>query len=240
MPVDGISYLQTEFDAAILGPIDGRGAALQNAYNRIELYMIERRASARRQDVVQAILDLEFEDFDWTAKVGVLTNLTLGGVGTTGFVFASALLYLARHPGARALLCAEPQRLAAAVEEFLRFYAPSPHDGRRILKAIEVDGVAMSPGDYVILSFGAASRDPNIFESPHEIRLDRPLPNRHLAFGRGIHRCIGSHLARLEIRIGIETFLAEVAEFSVSDAFEPSYQISNTRVMESLPLHLGW
>ncbi len=239
MDADDITRIQATFDRAILGPVEGRGAAAQEAFEDVERYLRARQAGPRRDDVVQGILDLEFEGFDWKAKVGTFANLTLGGVGTTGFVFASALLHLARNPDARRWLTEDPARMRAAVEELIRFYAPSPHDGRRVMRDVEVDGSRFAKGEYVILSYGAASRDPAVFECPHEIVLDRKLPNRHTAFGSGIHRCIGNQLARIQLRVGLQEFLAEIPDFSVPEDFTPVYEISNTRVMQELRLVIG-
>ncbi len=240
MPTDAIDFLQTAFDEAILGPVEGRGAALQRGYDYIDDYMKQRQANPTGSgDLVEAIVNLDSELFDWEAKVGILTNLTIGGIGTTGFVFASALYYLVDKPELRRELGSDPDKMQAAVEEFIRFYAPSPHDGRRALDDARVGDVEVKKGEYVLNNYGAASRDPAVFECPHEVKLDRGLPNRHMAFGHGIHRCVGSHLARLELRIGIETFLTEIPEYSVPAGFEPEYEISATRVMKELPLLIG-
>jgi cytochrome P450 len=236
MPVGDVEGLQREFDLAILGPVAGRGAALQRAFDYVEAYLRRREEEPRRDDVVQAILDLDADGVDWDAKVGILANLTLGGVGTTGFVIASAIQHLADRPEDRARLVADPALLPGAIEELIRFFAPSPHDGRRVTAPVEVGGVAFAPGDYVILSFGAASRDPAVFDRPDELVLDRPLPNRHMAFGSGLHRCVGLHLAKLELRVGLEVFLREVPDYALAPGFAPAYQISNTRVIERLPL----
>ncbi len=238
MPTDGVAELQAALDAAILGPIDGRAAASARAHDQIEAYMRQRQEAPRNDDVVQAVLDFAFEGIGWEERISILTTLTLGGIGTTGFVFASAILYLARHPEERAALLADPARMPAAIEEFIRFYAPSPHDGRRATTDVDVDGVQIKAGQYVVLSYGAASRDPEIFDRPHEVDLERPLPNRHMAFGGGIHRCIGSHLARLELRVGIEIFLQSFPDYTIDEDFEPALQISNTRVMERLPVRV--
>jgi cytochrome P450 len=125
--------------------------------------------------------------------------------------------------------------LPTAIEEFLRFYASAPQLGRKATKDTEVSGTTIPEGDSVILSFGAASRDPDICPVPTSVVLDR-APNRHLAFGAGPHRCIGSHLARLNLRIGLETFLSRLPDFDVPPDFHPVYQIGVTRDMVELPL----
>lgn len=239
MPVDEIEYLQGKFEIGIVGPLEKRAAAMQDATDYIAAYLAKRAEEPPRGDVVSAILELDFDGFDWDAKVSALTTLTLGGVGTTGYAIASSLHYLATHPEQRKRLIAEPTLWPAAVEEFLRYFSASPHDGRRVTKPVTVAGLGLDKGDYVIMSYGAASRDPAVFENPHDVVIDRPLPNRHLSFGYGIHRCIGSHLARLEMTASLQEFLACYPDFSVPQDFEPEYQINNTVVMVSLPLILG-
>ena len=100
---------------------------------------------------------------------------------------------------------------------------------------VEISGTRMAPGDRVLLSFGAASRDPSQCERPDEIDLARS-PNRHLAFGAGNHSCIGASLARLILEIGYAEFLTRIPEFTVADGFEPQYETGNTRHMIELPI----
>src|SRR5690606_29506975 len=122
--------------------VEGRGAALQRGYDYIDDYMKQRQAEPTGSgDLVEAIVDLDSDIFDWEAKVGILTNLTIGGIGTTGFVFASALYYLVDKVELRRELSTDPDKMQAAVEELIRFYAPSPHDGRRALGDAQVGDV---------------------------------------------------------------------------------------------------
>jgi cytochrome P450 len=106
---------------------------------------------------------------------------------------------------------------------------------RRVKRDVEISGTRMAPGDRVLLSFGAASRDPTQCERPDEIDLARS-PNRHLAFGAGNHSCIGASLARLILEIGYAEFLTRIPEFTVADGFEPQYETGNTRHMIELPI----
>jgi cytochrome P450 len=212
---------------------------MQAAVGRQEKYLAQRAKEPSRGDIVNAILDIDAEGVDWTVKASVLSTLTLGGVGTTGYAISSALHYLATHPEERKRLIENPELWLTATEEFLRFFAASPHDGRRVTRDTSVAGTELKPGEYVLMNYGAGSRDPDVFEQPYEVVLDRPLPNRHISFGYGVHRCIGSHLARLEVRVGLQEFLARYPDFSVPDDFEPSYQINNSVTLEQLPLLLS-
>jgi cytochrome P450 len=184
---------------------------------------------------VDAILAFDAPGYEFINKAGTLSQLTQGGIGTTGFVFAGALYHLATHANDRHRLVEDFSLLPTAIEEFLRFYASAPQLGRRATKDTEMAGTTIAAGDFVILSFGAASRDPAVCPVPTSVELDR-LPNRHLAFGAGPHRCIGSHLARFNLRVGLETFLSRIPDFEIPPGFEPVYQVGVTRDMVELPL----
>ncbi|MEU6558090.1 cytochrome P450 [Nocardia nova] len=128
--------------------------------------------------------------------LGILGLVIGGGFDTTTALTAHALEWLSQHPDQRQMLSDERETLLdSATEEFLRFYAPAPGDGRTIAEDCEVAGKQFAEGDRVWLSWAMANRDPEVFEDPNEIILDRHR-NRHYSFGLGIHRCIGSNVAR--------------------------------------------
>jgi len=235
MPLEDMPYLQKCFQAGIVGPRDGRAASMKRAQDYIAAYLEKRAGEAPRGDVVDAILAFEWPEYEFVDKAGTLSQLTQGGVGTTGFVFAGSLLHLAQFPDARRALHEDLSKVPTAVEEFLRFYASAPHLGRRAVGDTEVGGAQIRNGDFVLVSVGAASRDPAVCPFPSRVDIDR-TPNRHLAFGAGPHRCVGSHLARLNLRIGLERFLARIPDFTLPDEFVPQYQVGTTRDMVSLPL----
>jgi cytochrome P450 len=238
MSREDMAFMQQKFEVGMLGPLEARAPAMQAAMLRMEEYLQRRQSEAPRGDIIDEILRLEFDGFGWEQRVMTLTTLTLGGVGTTGYVLASALYYLATHPHERRRMLEDPDIWPTAIEEFLRFYPPSPHDGRRLTQPRTVGNQHVNEGEYVVIHYGAANRDPAIFEDPAVLRLDRALPNRHMSFGFGRHRCVGSHLARLEIRTGLRRFLEAFPDYAVPVDFTPVYQISNTRVIERLPLIL--
>lgn len=165
-----------------------------------------------------------------------MSQLTIGGIGTTGFVFAGGLHHLATHAQDRRLLVEDPSRINRAVDEFLRLFMGAPNMARRATTDVTVGGVRIRAGDRVLMSFGAASRDPAVCERPNEVDIARRQV-RHLAFGSGGHRCIGASLARPILKIGFERFLARIPDFAVPEAFEPTYETGNTRHMLELPLY---
>ncbi|WP_020104912.1 cytochrome P450 [Nocardia sp. 348MFTsu5.1] len=128
--------------------------------------------------------------------LGMLNLLIGGGFDTTTALTAHALEWLSENPDEREVLSRDRDDLLdPATEEFLRFYTPAPGDGRTIAADLELDGKQLKEGDRLWLSWAMANRDPEIFHDPNDIVLDR-TGNRHFSFGIGMHRCIGSNLAR--------------------------------------------
>jgi len=114
-------------------------------------------------------------------------------------------------------LIADPALIKTAVEEFLRFESPNQLGNRITVERTELGGVALAPGTQITLCIGAANRDPAVFEAPQELDIGR-TPNRHLAFGSGIHQCAGVGVARLEGAVAIGRFLARFPRYSLSAA----------------------
>lgn len=231
-PAD-MPYLLEVF--SLSGPMEQRAANFALGMAKIEAYLAQRRDEAPRGDVVDALLAFEHDGYSWNDKVGTLCQLTIGGIGTTGFALSGGLHYLATHPQDRERLVAEPRRIPRAIDEFLRMFMGAPNMARRAKADVDIGGAHIAAGERVLLSFGAASRDPQICPHPNDIDLDRS-PNRHLAFGAGNHSCIGGSLARLMLRVGYETFLERIPRFTVAEGFEPQYETGNTRHMLALPL----
>ena len=138
----------------------------------------------------------------------------VGGIDTTWSVLGASLFHLATHSEDLARLVAEPELLPTAVEEFLRLYSPVTI-GRLILADSDVGGCPVHAGQRILMNFGSANRDPEAFDDPDTIVLDREN-NRHLTFGSGIHRCVGSNLARLELRVGLREWLRRFPRFELA------------------------
>ncbi|HZZ52330.1 MAG TPA: cytochrome P450 [Pseudonocardia sp.] len=220
---------------SLSGPMEERGPNFAKGMAKIEEYLRRRSQDPSRGDIVDALLAFEHPDYGWTGKVGTLSQLTIGGIGTTGYVFAGGLHHLATHPIDRRLLIEDPDRIGRALDEFLRFYMGAPNMARRATVDVELGGTPIRAGDRVLLSFGAASRDPAVTERPNVVDITRRQV-RHLAFGAGNHRCIGASLARPILKIGFEQFLRRIPDFAVPDGFEPRHETGNTRHMLELPL----
>lgn len=202
---------------------------------KIEEYLKQRQSAAPRGDIVDALLAFEHEGYGWMDKVGTMCQLTIGGIGTTGYAFSGGLYHLATTPADRKLLVEDRSKLPKAVEEFLRLFLGVPLMARRTTTDAEIGGQKIPAGDRILLSFGAASRDPAVCEDPDRIDVTRRAV-KHLAFGSGVHRCIGQPLARMAINVGYDQFLTRIPDFAVPDGFEPRYETGSTRHMVELPL----
>nr|GLK40038.1 cytochrome P450 monooxygenase [Rhodococcus wratislaviensis] len=132
-----------------------------------------------------------------------------------GAVLGSIATHLARDPELQDHLRSTPDRIPDAVEEFLRLYAPYRVFARTAKHDVEIRGQKIPAGEPITMMFPSANRDEDVFERPHEFDMDR-MPNKHIAFGRGPHRCPAASLARLEIRIAIETLLAKTQSFALA------------------------
>lgn len=162
-------------------------------------------------DVFGDLARAEFEGRSLTRDelLGYGYLMLAGGRDTVIASIAGALWHLAAHPAAVEALRADPSLVPTSVEEYLRHLSPLPYIGRTVAVDTELDGQPFSEGELVSLSFATANRDPRVFEAPDECRIDR-TPNRHVAFGHGPHTCLGAPLARMELAVVIERFLAKV------------------------------
>jgi cytochrome P450 len=165
---------------------------------------------------------------------GSLRLLLIAGIATTWSAIGSCLWHLAMHPNDRRRLAADPDLIPTAVEEFLRAYA-SATVAREVVKETKINGCVFKPGQMVLLSFGAANRDPDKFPDADRVVIDRPK-NPHVAFGLGIHRCIGSNLARMEINVALQEWLARIPEFRLDPAIEVKWSEGQGRGLRRLPM----
>jgi cytochrome P450 len=169
--------------------------------------------------------------------LGTAMLILVAGIDTTWSSIGSALWHLATHPEDRRRLVAEPELMPTAVEELLRAYSPVTM-ARVVTEEVEVNGRTLCPGERVLLSFPSANRDPEVFPDADRVVLDR-AQNRHIAFGAGIHRCAGSNLARMELRVAIEEWLRAVPEFSLEDPAAVTWAGGQVRGPRTLPVVFG-
>ncbi|WP_028659200.1 cytochrome P450 [Nocardioides insulae] len=168
---------------------------------------------------------------------GTMVLLLIAGIDTTWSAIGASLWHLAQTPSDRARLAAEPELMKTAMEEFLRAYAPVTM-ARLVKDDMEFAGVKMKADDWVLLPFPAANRDPEHFEQADEVIIDREV-NRHAAFGLGIHRCVGSHLARMELKVALEVWMERIPEFTLACPEGVAWSTGQIRGPRALPLRLG-
>ena len=166
--------------------------------------------------------------------LGVAALVLIAGVDTTWSAIGSSLWHLATHPDDRRRMVADPDVMPLAVEELLRAYSPVTM-ARVVTEDVEFEGCPMKAGDKVLMNFPAANRDPEAFEDADRVVLDREL-NRHVAFGSGIHRCAGSNLARMELRVALEEWLRRIPEFRLADGAEVTWAGGQVRGPRQLPV----
>lgn len=191
--------------------------------------LIQRRRAHPEDDLVSTVAAWDVPEEE---LLGLCMLLFLAGLDTVTAQLAFAFWHLAEHPAERAALTAEPLRVPAAVEEFMRAYT-IVLPGRKLTRDAEVEGCPMKAGDMVLLPLTMANRDPRAFADAGEVVLDREK-NRHLGFGAGTHRCLGAHLARAEMRIAIEEWHRVIPDYRVSgEVVEYVYQVLG---LDNLPL----
>ncbi|MCW2529414.1 MAG: cytochrome, partial [Pseudonocardiales bacterium] len=148
--------------------------------------------------------------------------LIAGGTATTANLTSQSLVWLYQHPDVRQRLIDHPELMERAVEEFLRYFAPSQALARTIIKDVEFQGCPMKEGDRALLAWASANRDESAgFENPDELDIER-WPNRHTSFGIGVHRCAGSHLGRAMARQLITEVITRMPDYVIDlDAAVP-------------------
>jgi len=201
-------------------------------------HIAERRARPR-DDLIDYLINVRIEGRPLSDEHvnGTLRLLLIAGIDTTWSAIGSCLWHLAGNPQDRRRLVAEPSLVPSAVEEFLRAYAPVTM-AREVVKETQIGGCTFTPGHMVLLSFPAANRDPAAFPEADRVVLDRK-ENRHAAFGLGIHRCVGSNLARMEIRVALEEWLARIPDFCLDPQAPVTWSQGTVRGPRQLPVLFG-
>lgn len=200
----------------------------------------EAAAPSGRDDLMASIVggSVAGRPLSLDEQVSMIRLLLIGGFDTTAIALATAVWWLARHPGDLARLRAEPALIDSFIEDVVRYTSPSTYLRRVATAEVDLGGSHLQPGDQLLAAFGAANRDPAKFDRPDEILLDRK-PNPHLGFGAGHHRCVGSFFAKLEMRLAVEELLARYRSFAL-DTDRPVLLGSGlNQGITGLPLILG-
>lgn len=240
VPIGDLEFLVAAVENGTFAqPPSERAVHFAGIFKYMEDYLRTRQQEPPRDDIVSTIVkNVTYPDgskapFDH--QVSILVDITFGGIATTTYVMASAIRYLAEHPADREALIDNPEYMATAIEEFARIYAPVVALGRTCTRDTSVAGTAMKEGDFVMLNYAASSRDPKVIENPQKIDITRSSV-LHSAFGVGPHRCIGSNLARLEMRCFLEEWLKRIPSFGVKPGTVPRYETGFLRSMRELKL----
>jgi hypothetical protein len=197
---------------------------------------IERRKLHPDDDLISELVHTSHdgEPLEDGLVLGIVGLVMIAGIDTTWSSIGSSLWHLANHPDHTARLAAQPELMASAVEELLRAYSPVTM-ARVVTSDTEFGGCQMREGDKVLMNFPAANRDPEAFERPDEVVLDR-MVNRHVAFGSGIHRCAGSNLARMELTVALEEWIGRIPRFRLAEGAEVSWAGGQVRGPRVLPV----
>jgi cytochrome P450 len=201
---------------------------------------IEHRKKHPTDDLISTLMNARDKDGQPLSDAHVLGSLRLlliAGIDTTWSAIGASLWHLAKTPADRERLIAEPELMPTAVEELLRAYAPVTM-AREVMKETVISGCPVKPGNMVLLSFPAANRDPAMFPDAGNVVIDRK-ENRHAAFGLGIHRCVGSNLARMEMTVAIEEWLKRIPDFRLDPAGQVTWSEGTVRGRRQLPVLFG-
>ena len=200
----------------------------------------EARRKEPREDLISAMANAE-EDGQRLSRDDLLINLVLvlvAGNETTRNLIGNGTLALLKNPSELQRLRDNPGLLDSAIDEFLRYDSPVQLDSRFVKEEVEIGGKRISPGQLIVCVLGAANRDPEVFPNPDALDIGR-APGNHMAFGRGIHYCLGAPLAKLEARIAFTALLSRFKSLSLAE--EPRYRNQVTlRGLEALWLEAEW
>lgn len=206
-------------------------------------YYLQQITAQRRadpgDDLISMLLEQEIDGEPLTPDhvVGTIALLLIAGIDTTWSAIGASLWHLAQHPDDRRRWIEDPAVRPLAIEEFLRFYAPVTM-ARLVAEDTQIGECPVKAGDWTLLSFPAANRDPEAFEDADTFIIDRAR-NRHAAFGLGIHRCVGSNLARMELTVAVDEWMKRFGDFELSNPEAVRWATGQVRGPRELPVRIA-
>jgi cytochrome P450 len=228
----------------------GSGAAMMSTEDEVRLgaqreandrfiRLIEERRREPRGDLLTEMLHAEFAGtrFSQEELLGILHLLLVAGLDTVTDSLSCFYAFLAQHSDHRRRIVDDPDIIPNAVEEMLRYESPVPFVPRIAAAASRLSGTNIEPGDQLVLLIGSANTDERAHDDADRVDFDREAI-RHFAFGAGIHRCLGSHLARLELRVSLREWHRRIPEYRLRDGVELEFS-PVLRQVEHLPLVFG-
>jgi cytochrome P450 len=201
-----------------------RQANAGDVYRYFEAVIAERRREAPRDDLLSKLLTTDVDGARLSDEeiIDISFLMILAGLDTITDTLTCSFKFLAEHPSHRQRIVDDPSIIPSAVEELLRWETPVMTIIRVAHADAEIEGCPVRNGDFVLACLGSANTDENEFENPDEVVFERN-PNRHIAFGGGIHRCLGSHLARQELRVALREWHRRLPHYDLPAGFVPEY-----------------
>lgn len=235
-----IDNLVVQLHTEVATGITTGGARKLTEYAESVVDRREKTGEPPGDDFISAVIggEVDGRPLNRDEKVGLVRQVLIGAFDTTSLTIASGVWWLAQHPDDAQRLRENSSLLATASEEMVRFASASTYLTRTVAQDTELGGTRLHPGEKVLMCFGAANRDPDAFTDPEKLILDR-RPNPHLGFGLGLHRCVGSHLAKLQLQVALEEFLRRYSEFHLDTAGHIELSSGLGQGIISLPLILG-
>jgi cytochrome P450 len=242
LPLERLEYFLELKDGIIrpqeLGATDERAARADAGRKIYALFeeAIDARLAQPTDDLLTWMLgeEVEGEKLSRQQVLDICYLLLIAGLDTVTASLDTFVAYLARHPERRRMAVERPQLLDGVIEELLRHETPVVAVPRKVVQEVTLSGVTLAPGERVTLLIGSANADDAGFPGADEVDFER-RPNRHLAFGGGPHRCLGSHLARMELRAALDEFHKRVPVYSLPPGTELAYSVG-IRQVDPLPL----
>ena len=240
LPLEDSDYFR-ETVHMVLEEIGAEFGERQGAFEKLDAYLgmhVRDHIENPKDDLIGFLLNAKIYDQPLSPEhvVGTIILLMVAGIDTTWSSIGSSIWHLAQHPSDLQRMVNEPELLPTAIEELLRMYAPVTL-ARIVSQDAEIGGCPVKAGDSVLLPFPAANRDPEVFPDADKVIIDRE-ENRHVAFGLGIHRCLGSNLARLELRVAVEVFIQRFPKFELANPSSVTWSLGQVRGPRKLPVRI--
>jgi cytochrome P450 len=240
LPLEDSDYFR-ETVHMVLEEIGAEFGERMGAFEKLDAYLtmhVQDHIDNPKDDLIGFLLNAKIYDQPLSPEhvVGTIILLMVAGIDTTWSSIGSSIWHLAQHPSDLQRMVNEPELLPTAIEELLRMYAPVTM-ARIVTEDAEIGGCPVKRGDSVLLPFPAANRDPEVFPDADKVIIDRE-ENRHVAFGLGIHRCLGSNLARLELRVAVEVFIQRFPKFELADPSSVTWSLGQVRGPRKLPVRV--
>ncbi|OCC25575.1 hypothetical protein MB02_02785 [Croceicoccus estronivorus] len=239
---DRAQFLRWNLDT--LAGSDFTSPAALKAYGEMDAYwkrLVAERRVNKGSDLISQILHhdkagLELSDAEIAGFCSLLHDASQN---TTMNMIANGVIALGRNPDERRKLTADPSRWSTALEELIRFVSPVQGLARVTTCDVELHGVTIPAGDQVLILYGSANHDEDVFDNPGCLDFDRPRVKTHWSFGQGIHTCLGAAVARLETRVALQALLEVAPEFDIVESGVVRNQLVPTRGLASVPIVFG-